>query len=409
MTDNSSDAPAPRPPLKVLFVHFGDEWIAGSEIALLEMLANFPEREVIPTLWCNGRAMEEAARDLGIPVVRDDFALYFHYGSPRFSPRHYAHLVREGARLISKSGADLVHCNSGAPAQWMRPGCWTSGVPMLVNTHSPYIKRGRYTMGLHLADRVVAVASAIAEPLLSDGMDPSRISVVYNGFDGEAVLAGDALGLRDALNIPRGAVVGAIAGSLIRRKGHDILFEAMRLMRGQDQRFQMLVIGDGPEAEAFKALAEGLPVHFLGRRNDLGAVFRDAVDFLVAPSRQEAFGRVIIEAAFAGIPAIGSDVDGIPEAIVDGETGLLTPPAAPAALATALTRLVGDKNLRRKLGQAARLRALEQFSISSCVDKMVEQYWLTLDRHAQSRGRMPDLRRLKPYWNLICPGVVTAP
>jgi glycosyltransferase involved in cell wall biosynthesis len=283
----------------------------------------------------------------------------------------------------------------------MRLACWLKGAPMLVNMHSPYLKRGRYTLGLHLADRVVAVASAIAEPLLAGGMEADRVGVVYNGFDAEAVLQGDATALRGQLGIPEGAVVGAIAGSLIRRKGHDILFEAMKHPAVNSRPFHLLVAGEGPERAALTQLAAGLPIHFLGQRPDLGAVLRDAADLLVAPSRQEAFGRVIIEAAFAGIPAIGARVDGIPEAIVDNVTGLLAPPEDPIALARAMARLIDDAALRRTLGAAARERAAAQFSIRTCADKMQGEYAAMLRRHQAGRSWGSALRRLEPLRRLL--------
>jgi glycosyltransferase involved in cell wall biosynthesis len=174
-------------------------------------------------------------------------------------------------------------------------------------------------------------------------------------------------------------------------KGHDILFEAMRLM---PEPPPILVIGDGPERKTLETLAAGLPVHFLGHRAELGAILRDAADFLVAPSRQEAFGRVIIEAAFAGIPAIGADIEGIPEAISDDVTGLLVPPESPKALASAISRLIADQSLRARLGQAARQRAKAQFSIEKVATDMAE----TLARTARRRTKVS---RLRPYTNLL--------
>ncbi len=387
--------------MNVLFVHFGEEALAGSEIALLELLRALPRTEVTPTVWCNGHQMAEAVSKLGIPVVRDDFALFFHYGSPPFSPRHYARMVRKGAALIERTGAELVHCNSGAPAQWMTPAAWRKRTPLLVYSHSPYIRRGRYTMGLHFADRIVAVAAAIAEPLLADGMDPSRISVVYNGFDEAAVLQGEAKALRAELGIPAGAVVGAIVGSLIRRKGHDVLFEAMRRLETGGAPFHLLVVGDGPQEAEFRALAAGLPCHFLGRREGVGAILRDAVDLLIVPSREEAFGRVVAEAAFAGVPAIGSRVDGLPEAISEGETGLLVDRESPAQLADAITVLSRDPLLRRRLGAAALDRARRLFSIDHSAERMVEEYKATLARYRPRRGLRSNLRTVRPYLTLV--------
>ena len=388
--------------MKVLFVHYGDDWIAGSEIALLEMIRGMAKRGIEPYLWCNAPAMLEAAQASGIPARRDDFAYYFDYSSPSFSPVRYLRLVRKAAALISETGAELVHCNSAAPAQWMSLACWKRHVPWLINMHSPYLRRSRYVLGMHLADEVIAVASAIAKPLVADGMDPGRIRVVYNGFDEARLLQGEAKGLRAELGIPPDAVMGAIAGSLIRRKGHDILFAAMKQLPPATPSFHVLVIGDGPERASLEAAALGMPVHFLGRRSDLGAILRDAVDFLVAPSRQEAFGRVIVEAAFAGIPAIGANVDGIPEAILDEATGVLVPPESPAALAGALSRFIADQALRKRQGLAAQRRARELFSLETCADAMARAFHEIKERRGKEKPGAPLGRRLRPYEKLLC-------
>ena len=381
--------------MRVLFVHYGGARIAGSEIALLEMLGGLRRHGVNPFLWCNAPAMEQAARELGVPVWRDDFAHYLDYSSPPFSFSGHRRLVKKGVALIAETGAEIVVSNSAAPAQWMSFAARHAHLPLIVYMHSRYLKRSRYVLGMHLADEIVAVTAAIARPLLADGVAPERISVVHNGFDEAKLLEGQAGGLRAELGIPPDRVTCAIAGSLLRLKGHDILFAAMRLMAEPPE---ILVIGDGPERQTLEALAAGLPVHFLGHRANLGAILRDAADFLVAPSRQEAFGRVIIEAAFAGIPSIGANIEGIPEAILDGVTGLLVPPESPAALAEAMSRLIADKDLRQRLGEAARQRAKAQFSIDKVAAGMAE----ILERAiARRRAGVRAAGRLRPYVNLL--------
>lgn len=386
--------------MNILFVHFGDDWLAGSEVALLELMRALIGKNVRPYLWCNSPVMEQAARKIGVAVDRDVFVHAFDYSSPRFSPLAYMRLCRRGKEMIAQSRADIVHCNSAAPAQWMLPACHNH-VPVLVNSHSQYHRRSRYVLGMHLVDRVVTVSSAIAQPLLTDGMKPDRIAVVHNGFDFDTLMRGDARGLRAELGISPDAAVGVVAGSLIHRKGHDILFSAMKM--GAVRPFPLLVVGDGPERAAYEKQTAGLPVYFLGYRTDLGAIFRDAADFLVAPSRQEAFGRVIIEAGFAGLPAIGTRVDGIPEAIQEGVTGLLVPPEMPTALGAAVTRLLDDEPLRRRMGLAAKIRAME-FSIDRTAAAMLDQYRAAIQRYSSRplRGE-----RLMPYWNLAA-SILTA-
>ncbi len=272
---------------------------------------------------------------------------------------------------------------------------------MLVHLHGRYLRRSRYVLGLHLADRVVGVSHAMIDPLRSDGVGGDRLAVVYNGFDPAAVLAGDAVGLRTELEIPRDAVVGAIAGGLVPLKGHDLLFAAMRELAPLGQPFHVLVIGEGRERARLEQLASGLPVHFLGHRTDVGAVFRDAADFLITPSRHEGFGRVIIEAALAGIPAVGARVGGIPEAIEEGSTGLLVDPESPTAIAAAIATLVSNHALRRCMGQAAGARARALFLTDRVADDMVAQYQATL---RQPRPSLLDVfrpTRIKPYARLI--------
>jgi L-malate glycosyltransferase len=386
----------------VLFVHFGDDWIAGSEIALLELIEALAGKNVRPFLWCNSEAMRREASARGVPVRRDDLTHYLDYGSPGFSAVGFQRQLRGGLGLLGEAAADLVHCNGAAPAQWMRWPAWRRRTPMLVNLHSPYLKRSRYALGVHLADQVVAVTHAVAAPLLADGMPPGRVGVVYNGFDEATLLRGEARGLRHELGIPDDAVVAAIAGSLIVRKGHDVLFAAMRQLGELPLPFRLLVLGDGPERGALEAAAQDLPVSFLGRRNDIGPILRDSVDLLVAPSRQEAFGRVILEAAFAGKPAIGTRVDGIPEAIDDGQTGVLVPSESPLELARAIAAMARDVGGRRTMGLAARARARERFTLEASSDAMLAQYRVALGRSDRSLGAALRGDRMLPYWNAIC-------
>ncbi|HVV65537.1 MAG TPA: glycosyltransferase family 4 protein [Rhizomicrobium sp.] len=386
--------------MNVLFVHYGDDWIAGSEIALLELIRALRKRGVKPFLWCNAPSMVRAAAALGAPAERDDFAYFFDYASPRFSPRRFLSLARKAGRLIAAQECDIVHCNGAAPTQWLLPACRRRRTPLLTYLHSPYLRRSRYVTGLHLADSIVAVSKAVAAPLMADGVEPTRVAVIPNGFDRATLLAGDCSELRPALGIPSDAVVGAIVGSLIRRKGHDILIAAMARKRFS-RPFHLLIVGEGPEKDALQKASLGFTAHFLGRSDEVGALLRDAADFLVLPSRQEAFGRVIIEAALAGKPAIGSNVDGVPEAIVDEVTGILVPPDSPDALAAAMERLISDERLRRRLGAAAQARAEREFSIDSCADAMLARYESTI-----ARAREPGafLRRLRPYLRLFGSG-----
>src|ERR1700748_1018782 len=121
--------PRDRFVMNVLFVHYGDDWIAGSEVALLELMRELARKGVTPFLWCNAPAMQRAAEESGIAVRRDDFTYYFDYSPRAFSPAAYRRLVRKASALIAETGAQIVQCNSAAPAQWMSLACRRANVP----------------------------------------------------------------------------------------------------------------------------------------------------------------------------------------------------------------------------------------------------------------------------------------
>jgi glycosyltransferase involved in cell wall biosynthesis len=115
-------------------------------------------------------------------------------------------------------------------------------------------------------------------------------------------------------------------------------------------------------------------VRVLGRRNDVPELLC-AADVLLVPSRWfEAFSLVLAEAAACGTAAVASRVGGIPEVLLDGETGLLVPPGDPPALLEAATRLLADDGLRARLGAAARRRAAAAFCLERMVTATLDEY-----------------------------------
>jgi L-malate glycosyltransferase len=114
-------------------------------------------------------------------------------------------------------------------------------------------------------------------------------------------------------------------------------------------------------------------VHFLGERADPSAVLR-ASDVFVLPSWAESFPYVILEAMSARLPIVSTDVGGIGEAIVDGESGLLVGPRDPAAISRALLALLGDETLRTGLGGAARAVVARDFTRAGMIAQLADVY-----------------------------------
>jgi glycosyltransferase involved in cell wall biosynthesis len=170
--------------------------------------------------------------------------------------------------------------------------------------------------------------------------------------------------------------------------GAQDLVEALGLL--SDLPFEATLVGDGPLRESLEARVGQLGltqrVHFLGRRphTEIPDLMR-GFDLLAMPSLQEAWGVAAAEASATAIPVVATRVGGIPEVVVDGQTGLLVPPQDPPALAAAIRRLAGDRDLRHRLGRAGRERVESLFDWQRCVDLMVGVYRGAADAHSRPR------------------------
>ncbi len=349
-------------PIPVLFVHYGDQWIRGSEQVLLELIAGLDRTQVRPALWTNGAAMAADARAAGVPTTLSGMAYYLDAGSPPAAPLRYLRLVGTGMALARRHGARVIHANSAAPVQWMLPAARLSGRKLLVHLHIGYLRRSRAVLGLRFVDRAVGVSGQVLEGLIADGLPPARARVIPNGVSVAYRLQQPAADLRAEAAVPPDALVLAAVGFLVPMKGYDVLLDALARLPPRPA-WVLLLAGDGPDrarlAGQAAALGLGARVRFLGHVSDVTAVYR-AADLLVQPSRNEGFSLSAAEAGLFALPVVATRVGGLPEVVTDGVTGLLVPADQPTPLASALARLMGDPALRSRLGAAgaARVRAL---------------------------------------------------
>jgi len=155
----------------------------------------------------------------------------------------------------------------------------------------------------------------------------------------------------------------------------DVVRIFARVRAARPVRLRM--VGDGPERPRIEAQIAALglaaDVEFLGERIDLPTVLRGAALFLL-PSETESFGLAALEAMACGLPVVASAVGGLPEVILDGETGFLRPVGDVDAMAACATRLIDDEPLRRRMAGAARHRAGTQFRVEPAVDRYLAVY-----------------------------------
>jgi glycosyltransferase involved in cell wall biosynthesis len=232
-------------------------------------------------------------------------------------------------------------------------------VPVVVTVHGAdvYALTGRplralQSLVLRRAAWVVAVNADLRDRLVALDADPGRISVLPMGVDVDAVA-------RSAAH--RHAVPGRIAfvGRLVEKKGLQDLLAGLRAAP-PDAPWSVDVVGDGPWRDRLQEQAVGLPVRFLGPLDHESAltVIADA-EVVVVPSSASSSGDrdglpvVLLEAMAAGKAVVATSVPGIEDVVRPGHDGLLVPPGDPAALASAVSDLLSDAELRARLGASA--------------------------------------------------------
>jgi glycosyltransferase involved in cell wall biosynthesis len=378
-------------PVVVLFAHYGEEWIRGSERCLLDLLAHLDRRRFAPVAWCNARTMEAELAALDVTVHRSRFTIMADWGRPKWDVANWLRLVREGKALAARYGVQLLHSNSGAPVQWLVPVASSRRVPLLAHLHSPYPLRSRCTLGLHQVSLAVGVSQACIDGLLEDGVSPERVRVIPNGVDAARLEAQVEAGFRTRLGYGPEHFVIAQIGSLIRRKGVDVLLGAFRQLYQSHPGARLILAGDGPDRAQLEALRDQLglgdEVRFLGDFPQPGKLLHDVADVVVSASRHEPFGLTLIEAGAFARPVVATDTAGARDILRDGANGLVVPPEDTGALAAALARLLDDPALRTRLGAALRATVQERFTVERYTDAFAEAYSGLLERGGLVPGR----------------------
>jgi glycosyltransferase involved in cell wall biosynthesis len=330
----------PERPAVLLLANFADV-VGGGEESLLGLAARLDRREV-RVLGCVSAEGEVGARLRALGVAVGVVPL------PRLRPwtlLGVALAVWRLGVLVRRERVALVHAHGSRGALYAGvAGRWL-GVPLVwhVRVADPDARLDRLLAAL--ATAIVANSAATAARVRRLPGAAAKTTVVPNGVDLARFAPGHAdPALWAALGLDPAVPVIGYFGRLEPGKGVDVLLEAAERVHDKLPGTAFLLVGDGPLRArlAARATAVGLPVCFTGYRDDVAALLRLCA-VVVLPSRQEAFGRVLVEAMASGVPVVATAVGGIPEVCIDGVTGLLVPPEDPDALAVALALTLTDQ------------------------------------------------------------------
>jgi len=284
------------------------------------------------------------------------------------------------SQYLQVSKPDLVHCHSRRGAD-MLGGLAASiaDVPAVVSRRVDHTEM-RLMAALRYGPfkKIIAISEAIADILRDCNPDDERIEVIRSAVDTERLaVAADRQAFRKEFAVPDDAIVIAAAGQLIPRKGHRYLLQAVEGLHHSHPQIRLIVFGEGHLNDQLRAQAASLgladTVQFAGFREDLDDLM-GCFDIFAHPALAEGLGVATLKAAAAGVPVVAFGAGGIPEAVIDGETGILVQPENVAALRNAIATLIDDDSLRQEMGSAGRERMQNEFSIDTMADKHVTLY-----------------------------------
>lgn len=296
--------------------------------------------------------------------------------------------VRELADMMRRLDIDVVHSHEFTMAVYGTAACKLAGRPHVITMHgSQTMTRAlRRRMALRWAFRNSFSTSAVSEDTKIQvdrdlGLGPDVIGLIRNGVP---IPRGDPEPVREELSVRDGEVLILAVGNLDARKGHIFLLEALEQLSGQGIGPWRLAIAGGrggperPRLETFAA-DHGMEdrFHILEYRNDIPNLLA-AADILAMPSLWEGLPLAILEAMLAGTAIVASEASGIPEAIVSGQHGLLTPAGDSQALADALGKLIQDQAFRQRMARQAKERALNEFTVAAMTDAYEDLYRASL-------------------------------
>ena len=360
---------------KILYIQstFKDE----SPNSLVWNISRLIDKDKYQILACcirKGGPYEERFRDLGIPVKNLNMKCVLDL-----------RVIFKLMRFIRENKVDIVHTNIRLADWYGRVSAKLAGVPLIFSTiHNPdYWRQERKYLAYSIVDRlsmtfnthIVAVSNAVKNFLVrSQNINPDKITVIYNGVDVEKYT--DSTGFerqRNFFGLQSDIPTIGLTARLTWEKGLDTFLKAAKYILQNGRQAQFLIVGDGPLRGKLEALAKKLEIEqhvvFTGFRSDIPAIL-GLLDIFVMSSLREGHPLSTIEAMLARKPVVASNVYGIPEVVLDQETGILIPPEEPKVLADAICTLLDSPEKCREMGERGRLRALRHFSI----DRMVRDY-----------------------------------
>ncbi|MFQ5677727.1 MAG: glycosyltransferase family 4 protein [bacterium] len=306
--------------------------------------------------------------------------------------------------IIKKDKYTIVHTHSSKPGVLGRIAARLAGVPVVIHTIHGFpfhnymrpIKRQFYinierTLS-RFSDRIVTVSKLNLEKAIELKLaKPDKFVNIYSGIDFQKFdVAIDAAKKKASLGILNGEKIVGMVGRLSEQKAPLDVVKAMPEVLRASPAVRFLIVGDGELRQKVLDLAKELDIEskltLLGFREDVPELFR-ILDVYVLTSLWEGLGRSLTEAMYTGRPVVATNVEGVPELVKTGKTGILVEPGDIGAISKAIIKLLNDKKSAKEMGRKAAAAIGQVFTAEIMVKNLEELYQNLLKENLQNKHR----------------------
>ncbi len=379
---------------RVLFVESYPHVIYGQQRTMLSLLEHSRQAAVEPLVAVPGEgSFVDAVRQMGIqPTVFSYPSMLARYGGAVYHYRgirqavfawqvaRYVLQARQELRRLAPAG---VFCNDLRGLLTIGAAARSLGIPVMIwdKLDRPHGWLDR--LQLPLANRTAFISEAVKSKFTQGALRRyrHRLETIPNGVDPGRFDGAEPI--RQSLGIRDDELVIGLIGSITHRKGQDRLLAVVPELADRVRNVRVLLVGDVSASEADQDYRSGLPnqnhpvVEFAGLRHDIPQIIK-SLDILVAPSRHEGMGRVLVEAMACRKPVVAARTGGMPEVVVDGKTGLLFDGDCHEELLETLLTLCRSSSLRAEMGRAGRKRMEGVFNQEIQIKKVLERLFCLL-------------------------------
>jgi len=351
--------------------------LLGARQSLVDLVTHLPG-DVEPLVVCPGEG------DLYRLLHQQEIAVEAipHFAWRKLVGRVQCHLQQLPAlrRVVARFKPDVIHANEYHAAPQALAAA-QGRIPVIAHVRNtlPPGHAEKYHLG---RCALVVIVSEAIRATLGAAVSDDRVRLVYNGVDVSRFTPAEQREQLPDANWPETALVAGLFGLVSERKNQLIAAEAVAIAASRGADVRLFLAGDAhkssvPYGEALRRRIAQPDlhdrVHWLPFQSDVAALYR-ACDVNLLISGEEGFGRTIIEAGACNLPSIGARTGGIPEIIVEGETGWLVPPGNAEALAEVLVKAAADREGMKRMGEAARKRVGEMFTLAATVNGLCKTY-----------------------------------